>query len=214
VTRPRRVSRPRKGATPDHDSQRAALLTAARALYREMGYAETTFPHVAARAALSEDILLRHFRDREHLLSAVLTAHSPLADLLTALDRATGESAEELLRSAFHQLIAAISRREDFLDLALIDVQITNGAFLTTLTNGVFAKARGFLERMKTAGGLRPVSDMVIGRAIAALLMGYIVSERAMPALARTAMRMIPARAWLDGVLDLFLYGILEDDAR
>jgi hypothetical protein len=27
-------------------------------------------------------------------------------------------------------------------------------------------------------------------------------------------MRLFPQRAWLDGMVDLLLYGVLEDDAR
>ena len=47
-----------------------------------------------------------------------------------------------------------------------------------------------------------------------AMLLGFVASEQAMPKLARVAMRLFPQRAWVDGVVDLMLYGVLEDSAR
>jgi hypothetical protein len=44
--------------------------------------------------------------------------------------------------------------------------------------------------------------------------MGFLASERIAPGAARFAMRLFPQRAWLDGMVDLLLYGVLEDDGR
>lgn len=199
---------PRKPA-PREDVLSAALLT-----FRELGYAETTLEQVARRAGLDADVVQAQFADKDQLFAALLRANSPLEALETALDGVEGETADEMLRDAMRRMVRVTHERADFFELAIIDAQVNNGAFLASLSAGIFPKARQLLNRMKATGQLRPVADVIFGRTLVALLIGFAISERAMPNIARQAMRLMPQRAWLDGMIDLLLYGVLEDDAR
>jgi AcrR family transcriptional regulator len=190
------------------------ILVAARAVFVQHGYAETSLEQVARHAKLDLSAVQRQYGDKEKLLAAVLRAYSPQAELEAALDAVQGETAADILRDMMRRLVEVAQRHSDFFELAILDAQSNNGTFLGNLSAAIFPKATEVLNRMKASGELRPVADAVIGRTLIAMWIGYIVSERALPQVARFAMRLLPQQLWLDGMVDLMLYGLLEDDAR
>lgn len=190
------------------------LLSAAREVLREQGYAALTFSEVARQAHTTPQAVEAAFGTRARLFHDLLQAYSPLPDLEAALDAVEGESADELLRDAMRRMVAAADKHADILELAVLDAQVNNGTFLASVSAAIFPKAKALLNQIEAIGGLRPVSDAVIGRAFVSLWIGFIVSERALPGLARLIARLLPQKAWLDGMMDLLLYGVLEDDAR
>src|SRR5947208_1447380 len=96
---------------------------------------------------------------------------------------------------------------------AALEVFRTQGYNGTTLER-VAQQSKTSLDQLKATGQLRPVSDLILARTIVSLIMGFVLSDKAMPEVARMALRLFPQRAWLDGASDLLLFGILEDDAR
>ncbi len=130
------------------------------------------------------------------------------------LDKVEGESADEILRDLVQRLVAAISADRAFLDLAAMDVQFNNGANLGNLGLQFIPKMLGLRQRLKQTGQLRPVSDFILARTLVAMVIGFVLSEQMVPQIGRLAMKVLPQRGWVDGMVDLMLYGVLEDDAR
>ncbi|MEP7287440.1 MAG: TetR/AcrR family transcriptional regulator [Chloroflexota bacterium] len=199
---------------PNADRSDQKLLAAALEIFREQGYVGATLEQVAQRAKLDLTDLRSQFADKSSLFTALFAAHNPIKDLLSALDSVEGESTEDIVRDVMRRMVKVIEQNEAFLELAAIDIQANNGALVSTMMLQVTPKALALLERLKALGELRPVADVILARTLIALLMGFVISERAMPQVARLAMRLFPQRAWLDGSVDLLLYGILEDDAH
>jgi AcrR family transcriptional regulator len=190
------------------------LLAAAFDVFRTEGYNGATLEQIAERAKTDLTTMQARFVDKHHVLTALLAAHSPLSDIEAALTDVKGEAADEIIREAMRRAVAAIQKNQSFLELAALDVQANNGAFLGSLSTKLLPKGLSLLERIKATGQLRPVADVILARTLVSLLMGYILSEQAMPQVARVVMRLFPQKAWLDGMVDLLLYGVLEDDAR
>src|SRR5579859_7776406 len=109
------------------------VLSAAREIFHEHGYAAATLELVAARSNLSLNSIQHDYRDKSQLLAALLAADSPLPDILSALERAQGDTAEDLIRSAFRAMIETAQAHEDFWELAVFDMQANDGSFLTSL---------------------------------------------------------------------------------
>src|SRR5258708_31833571 len=190
------------------------ILDASLDIFREQGYSGATLDQVALRAQIEPSKLPDHFADKGALLSGLLAAHSPLENLLAAIDAVEGESAEDILRDAMRRMVKVIQQDELFVELAALDVQFNSGVLISNISTQIMPRALALLERLKATGELRPVSDPILARTLISLLMGFIISERAMPQVARVAMRLFPQRAWLDGMVGLLLFGILEDDAH
>lgn len=189
-------------------------MSAALEVFRVQGYSGTTLELVAQRAKIPLDQLKQQYADKDRLLAALLSIYSPLPSLLEALDQVEGDSAEDIVRDAMRRTVKALQQNEQFFELAAIDLQVNNGNFLSGLSMHIMPKALELLERLKATGQLRPVADVILARTIVSLIMGFVLSDKAMPEVARMAMRLFPQRAWLDGASDLLLFGILEDDAR
>lgn len=196
---------------PTYDTR---ILSAALAVLREYGYGGLTLARVAEHAHVDLDTLRLQFADSTALYAALITTYSPAKDLATVLDSVSGDTAEDILRDTMRRLVEVMANHEEFVDLAAIDIQSNGGASLFGMSLQLAPKALGLLSRLKNTGQLRPVSDIILARTLAAMLIGFIASERAMPKIARMAMRLMPQRAWLDGMVDLMLYGILEDNVR
>jgi AcrR family transcriptional regulator len=195
-------------------SEPSPLLVAAFEVFKREGYANTTLAQIAKQAEQPVAEVTANYRDTAQLLAAVLKAHNPQAELRDALLAVEGESAEELIRDSTHRLIAVIQQHIPFFELAAVDMQVNGGNMLANLMTPLLPNVLQFTERLTKTGQLRPVPTPVLARTFLSLLIGYIVSERAMPSALQVMMRIFPQKAWLDSMVDLLLYGVLEDDQR
>ncbi len=195
-------------------AERSAVLDTALNTFRRKGYADATLEEIAHAAQVDLAALQAQYPDKETLLNALLKVYNPADDFEAAINAVQGEHAEDMLRDVMRRMVEAAQKHDAYFELALIDSQVNNGSSLVALSTRLVPQANALLQRIKGTDELRPVSDLIIARTLISLLMGFIVSERAMPQIARMALRMFPQRAWIDGMVDLLLYGLLEDDVR
>jgi hypothetical protein len=147
--------------------------------------------------------------DRDRLLM-----DAALVDFQAAIQAVPDGSAEDMLRDAMRRMVAVAEQHRVFLERLMTDDTVSQSAVLLAFTTRLLVPATHLLDRLKATGQLRPVSDLIIARTLVSLFMGIIVSERAMPQIARVALRVFNQRAWVDGMVDILLFGLLEDDAR
>ncbi len=76
------------------DATREALLQAARALFVERGYAETSTPDIVAAAGITRGALYHHFADKRALFRAVVEAEARA--VAHEIDRSTTNSSSPL----------------------------------------------------------------------------------------------------------------------
>lgn len=146
--------------------------------------------------------------------AAQLAVEAAVRDLESALQAIPEAPPDEMLRNAMRQMIAAAHRHEAVLEPLMFEPDAAASGSLNAMSARLIPPAMGFLQRLKATGALRPVSDLILARTLLALFLGMIASERALPQSARMLMRMFPERVWIDGMVDLLLYGVLEDEAR
>jgi TetR/AcrR family transcriptional repressor of mexJK operon len=195
-------------------SDAARTLEAAFALFRRDGYAKTTLDAVAASAGVPASAVIDEYRDKAGLLTAVLRAFSPHEELRTALSAIEGETAEDLIRDSAHRVVKVVQKHAAYFELATLDMQLNGGGALAALVPAVLPQTFALMNRLNATGHLRPVATPVLARTFVAMLIGFIASEKAMPGAAQFVMRLFTTKTWLDSMVDLLLYGVLEDDQR
>jgi AcrR family transcriptional regulator len=110
----------------DADATRAALLTAARDLFAERGFEQTTVRDIAAKAGVNQALLFRYFGSKDGLFDATMTSSSreliketpPELLLLRTMQRMFAKDAPTaeaspfyaVLRSAAHQGAKSVVR--------------------------------------------------------------------------------------------------------
>lgn len=187
------------------------ILEAAEKLFLTEGYSSVVLADVATESGVALPAILVYFPDTAALLQALLDKHSPRREIFLIIrSLRSADSPEKLIRDALEKFINLFYHHQRFVELALIDLQVNEGDYLSKLFAELAAEAAGFINRLSTLRGTRPVSPIILGRAFASLLFGFMATQAFAPPAARHAMRVYPTKAWVDGLADIFLYGIVE----
>ena len=94
------------------DATRSALIDAARKLFSEKGYAETSTPEIAKAAGVTRGALYHHFDDKVDLFRAVVTEeYLKVAADITASAKESPDSAIDALRQGSRGFLKAMEDR-------------------------------------------------------------------------------------------------------
>lgn len=189
------------------------VLDAAFALFSAQGYQHVTMKQVAAKAGSSVAEIQQQYADKPQLLTAALRANAPQQQIRDAVNSIEGNTAETILRDATQRMVKVVQQHLKFFELASLDMQLNGSNVLASLLPSLLPDLMKLLERLKATDELRPVPLPLLARMFVAVLIGYIVTEQTMPQIVQVAMKFFPQKAWLDGMTDLLLYGVLEDHA-
>lgn len=189
-----------------------SLLDAAEKLFQERGYHAVSLMDIATEAQMTLLSVQTHYPDKQDLLLELLERYSPRQPLRQIFRQIKGNDPEYLVRDLFMRLITSMEEHPRFLEYALLDVQVNQASYLTSLMTEIAGDAALFINRLSSLPGVRPLSSVMLGRAFAALVIGFVATQQFAPRAARFAMRIFPEKAWIDGVVDIFLYGILESE--
>jgi len=108
------------------EKKRESLLAAARTLFAEQGYDDTSTAQIAARAGVSEGILFHHFGSKRGLLAELAEQHAKDAVRATMPEDPTMATEEFVVRSAFdfadrnpglHQVFEEAGQKLDDFDI-------------------------------------------------------------------------------------------------
>jgi AcrR family transcriptional regulator len=172
------VKSPRSRRAEHVADTREALVTAARALFAERGFAATGTEDIVAAARVTRGALYHHFRDKTDLFRAVMQAVAEdLAQRLIVEQMARLGDDDELpvawdaLRSGFqHYLDACLDR--DFQRIVLIDgpAALGHDAWNALVEKHGVALLRDWLREAMDAGQIDTLPIDPLARLLAALI--------------------------------------------
>jgi len=94
------------------DATRAALMKAARHLFSEKGYAETSTPEIVKAAGVTRGALYHHFSDKLDLFRAIVTEeYKKVAEEITSFAKADTTDAIDALRQGSRGFLKAMEDR-------------------------------------------------------------------------------------------------------
>lgn len=187
------------------------ILVAAEKLFTARGYHAVMMADVAREANIALPAVQTHFADKASLLAALMDQYSPQQELRTALLQLSSDTPQDMLRGAMQRFIEIFGARANFAKLAIIDIQVNQGAYIEAMFRDIASDAASFINRLSTMPGVRPVSSIMLARTLAALVIGFVVTQQLAPENAQFTMRVMPTKAWVDGISDILLHGILDD---
>lgn len=188
------------------------ILETAERLFKTLGYNSVLMADIATEAKIALPAVQTHFHDKKDILIALLDKRSPRDAIRSALRQLRTDTPENMVRDAISRMVEVFNDHTAFVDLIILDIQVNEGGYLTLLFNELAGEAASFINRLSTMPGTRPISSIMLGRAFASLIAGFVATQHIAPRSAQFAMRIFPPKAWVEGVADIFLYGILESE--
>jgi AcrR family transcriptional regulator len=186
---------------------RAAIVDAAHDLFISHGYNATSMRVIAQKADIALGGIYNHFASKEEIFKAVFIENHPYLEMIPAIESAQGDTIEAFVRSAAQQMMAAIERRPDFLNLMFIEIVEfksihVQDVFAETLPRGI-----NIVEQiLSRKGNLRPIPAPMLIRTFVGLFFSYYLSESIFRNVASTEFQ----QNAMEHYVDIFLHGILE----
>jgi len=131
----------------------------------------------------------------------------PFLEMIPAIEAAQGNTIDEFVRDAATQMLIAVNRKPDFLNLMFIEIVEFKSAHIHEMFETTFARGLQIVQQMATAeGSLRPIPPQMLIRAFISLFFSYHLAEILLGDVAPPEFR----ENAMDYQIDIFLHGILE----
>lgn len=193
------------------EATRARILNAAFQLFIQKGYAATSIRDIADQVGLTVGGIYAHFENKETIWAAVFEDRHPYHQILPLLNDAQGETLDELVRDAARKMVHELEKREDIFNLMFIELVEFQGKHINSLALNILpGMAQLGLRLNQYAGTMRKISPPTLARAFLGTFFSFFVTHLFMPAFIRSH---IDEEQALDEFTDIFLYGVLADDA-
>jgi AcrR family transcriptional regulator len=193
------------------EKTRAIILEAAHTLFLKNGFHGTSMREIAEEAGLALGGLYNYFDTKEKIFGAVIDAYHPYHVVFPALEHTQGETIEEFVRDMATKVHEGVAGVEDnLLPLVFIDFLEFRGRYLKRIVARFFPSALLFFGKFASRkGNLRKMPHPVMLRALAALIIGYFVTEliaRDLPIIKRQ----MPKDSF-DQIIEIYLHGIVQE---
>jgi AcrR family transcriptional regulator len=140
-------------------ANRAAILSAARAVFADMGYGAATVRDIVRATDLAAGTFYNYFPDKEAVFRALLEESAERVRVRTRLGRAGAESLEDFVRGGYRAYFQAVAE-----DPMTFELTRRNAGTIRTLFNtpGIGAGVDELLFDLSAAveAGLMPVVDI------------------------------------------------------
>lgn len=151
----------------DEDTTRQQILDAAYDLFIEKGFQGSTMRDIADKAGIKAASIYNHFDGKESIFKEVFLERHPLFGLLEILNRAIGETAEELLSSAFDLLSREIKKEPKLLNLFFVELVEMGGKHIPEAIDTNFPHDSTFMHKIfGLKSELRDIREPVLIRAL------------------------------------------------
>lgn len=195
---------------------REAILDAARQLFLRQGYHATGMREIARDAGISLSTAYNHFTSKEEILKELLLQNNLYGAIAEGLSRARGETAAELLRSGFVEIMAKLQGKTDFPLFLFIDVLEFQAQHVGELVKEVMPTFLEFFQRVHTIGRekdeLRDVSLVLLTRTFMGMILSSFIIENFLGVVVLKNIQLpLHSENWEQGMVDILLHGVLKE---
>ncbi len=189
---------------------RSDIIQAAHQLFLDHGFHGTSMRQIAEKAGIAVGGIYNHFPGKEDLFAAVIDAYHPYHEILPAMKAEIGDSVDEYVSRTAKNLVAALERRPDLLNLMFIEIVEFKAQHLPQLFARIYPQfitvVQGFTDKQDK---LRPIPVPLLVRAFLGMFFSFYITEVIL------AKHLPPAlgQNGLESFVDIFLHGIVEPDS-
>jgi AcrR family transcriptional regulator len=186
----------------------SAILEAAHELFITQGYNATSMRQIAQKAGIALGGIYNHFSGKEDIFKAVFLENHPYLEMIPAIESAPGDTVEEFIRNAANQMMTAMARKPDFLNLMFIELVEFKSSHVREVFMDNFPRGIGIVDRLINAeGSIRSIPTPMLIRTFIGLFFSYYLAESIFESVAPIEFQ----ENAMDYYVDIFLHGILEN---
>lgn len=193
------------------EQTRQLIVETAFGLFLQNGYHGTSMRQIADGAGLALGGIYNHFASKEEIFAAVLAVYHPLKRVVPLLQNAEGTSVDEFVKNAAGIIRQATEGPEQrIVPLALVEMVEFQGRHLVPMIESVWPSMLGFVQKFgQLKGKVRDLPRPVMIRMFIVTMVGFVITEIV---LHRVPMFRDMEINWFDGMVDIFLHGILAEE--
>jgi AcrR family transcriptional regulator len=187
---------------------RAAIIDAAHDLFIKQGYNATSMRVIAQKADIALGGIYNHFTSKEEIFKAVFLENHPYLEMIPAIESARGDTIEAFVRNAAQQMMAAIGRRPDFLNLMFIEIVEFKSIHMQEIFSETLPRGITIIEKISSKqGNLRSIPAPMLIRTFIGLFFSYYLAESIFSNVAPLAFK----KNAIDYYVEIYLHGILKN---
>ena len=187
---------------------RAAIIDAAHDLFIKQGYNATSMRVIAQKADIALGGIYNHFTSKEEIFKAVFLENHPYLEMIPAIESARRDTIEAFVRNAAQQMMAAIGRRPDFLNLMFIEIVEFKSIHMQEIFSETLPRGITIIEKISSKqGNLRSIPAPMLIRTFIGLFFSYYLAESIFSNVAPLAFK----KNAIDYYVEIYLHGILKN---
>ncbi|MHA2223072.1 MAG: TetR/AcrR family transcriptional regulator, partial [Candidatus Thorarchaeota archaeon] len=149
------------------ESRKKQILEAAYNLFVEHGYRGSSMRDIAENAGIKAASVYNHFTSKDEIFSEVFKAKHPIFSILSILDDARGENAEDLLTDAVNLLNIKIRNEPRLLNLFFVELVEMEGKNIPVAIKTNFPHDSTFMRKIfDMKSELRDIREPVLVRSL------------------------------------------------
>ncbi len=193
------------------EQTRQAILSAAYDLIIRQGYAATSMRQIAQRSGIALGGIYNHFSSKDDVFRAIVEERHPFFQIVPILNAIPGTTIEDYVRNAAHTLVGELGRHPEFLNLMLVEIVEFKSNHVPLVFKKLVPMMMPIAEHISSLeGNLRPIPPFVLARAFLGMFFSYYITE---VLLGRSVPPELRQGNAMDHFVDIFLHGILEEEA-
>jgi AcrR family transcriptional regulator len=198
------------------EKTRAEILEAAKHLMLKHGYNGTSVRMIAEAAGITPGAIYNHFKGKEELFNALLDKNMPIDNTLRKLATTKINDPEAALKTIISQIVNGLLEHEDYLKLGLIYAQERQANRFRTLPPRIFPMFRAFktyIEKIqhKNDNLFRDIPVEALLHVLMSMIFGYVLTEFFVDP---TETFGLPDIDWVDSMIDVFMYGVMNQSTE
>ena len=194
-------------STTKGEQTRAAILEAAHDLFITQGYNAASMRRIAQAAGIALGGIYNHFASKEAIFKAVFYANHPFLEMIPAIETAEGDTVTEFVQNAAKQMMSAMQKRPDFLNLMFIEIVEFNNVHAQEVFYETFPRGIDIVKKLSLKdGNIRPFPTPMLIRIFIGLFFSYYLAETILGEIAPLEFR----QDAMETYVDVFLHGILD----
>ena len=188
---------------------RANIVEAAYRQFLEQGYNATSMRDISQQARVTVGAIYNHFPTKEEIWKEVILTKHPYLEIIPLIQNAEGETVAEVVRSTARLLVRELLKRPDLFNLMFIEIVEFKAAHVPGLIQALIPRLgtmQGIFEGKH--GRMRCIPAPILLRSFGGLFFSYYITGLFM----KGSHGITIDETSLDQFVDLYLYGILEED--